>query len=187
VFEEFFLSKHNGKKLSWTMAVGHCLIHYQHELVHLKLIKGNKDLVLSLYQTVVLLLFNNHDIMTTSEIESSTLLENQDLERTLQSLSLGKIKLLKKKPHTKQVLPSDTWTLNKEFTHPLRRIIINQIQAQETPQEIIDTSERVFEDRQYQVDACIVRIMKQEKRLTFKKLIGQLFESLKFPIEVFDN
>jgi cullin-4 len=132
----------------------------------------------------VLLLFNEHTTLTTSEIQNLTLLEGIDLNRTLQSLSLGKVKILKKSPHVKQVLPTDSFTLNNSFSHPLRRIVINQIQATETPEEIKQTNERCFEDRQYTVDACIVRIMKAEKRISYKRLVTMLFENLKFPVQV---
>jgi len=46
------------------------------------------------------------------------------------------------------------------------------------------TTERVFADRQYQVDAAIVRIMKMRKTLPHTQLIQELFEQLKFPVKV---
>jgi cullin 4 len=177
VFEDFFLSKHSGRRLTWITSLGHCLIHYRYE-------KINKELVVSLFQTVVLLLFNGRNTLTTKDIEEQTHLSAQDLERTLQSLALAKVKLLKKNPHTKNVLPTDTWTLNPDFSHQQRRIVVNQIQAQESKEEIENTTERVFEDRQYQIDCALVRIMKSEKQLMYKNLVAKLFEVCKFPIQV---
>ena len=46
---------------------------------------------------------------------------------------------------------------NKEFTNALFKIKINQIQLKETNDEQKATEERVFQDRQYQIDAAIVR------------------------------
>jgi len=46
-----------------------------------------------------------------------------------------------------------------------------------------DTTERVFQDRQFQVDAAIVRVMKTRKQLSHILLINELFEQLKFPIK----
>jgi len=48
----------------------------------------------------------------------------------------------------------------------------------------VSTTERVFQDRQYQVDAAIVRIMKMRKTLTHNQLIAELYNQLKFPIQV---
>ncbi len=58
--------------------------------------------------------------------------EDCELRRTLQSLSLGKAKVLTKMPKAKDVLDSDKFTFNKEFKHRLCRIKINQVQLKET-------------------------------------------------------
>ena len=49
------------------------------------------------------------------------------------------------------------------------------------------TTERVFHDRQYQVDAAIVRIMKMRKSLSHNMLIAELYNQLKFPVKVNDS
>lgn len=46
------------------------------------------------------------------------------------------------------------------------------------------TEERVFQDRQYQIDAAIVRIMKMRKTLSHNLLITELFNQLRFPVKV---
>lgn len=46
------------------------------------------------------------------------------------------------------------------------------------------TEERVFQDRQYQIDAAIVRIMKMRKTLSHNLLISELYNQLKFPVKV---
>jgi hypothetical protein len=51
-------------------------------------------------------------------------------------------------------------------------------------EENTSTTERVFHDRQYQVDAAIVRIMKMRKTLTHNLLISELYNQLKFPVKV---
>uniref|UniRef100_A0A8C5QEY2 Cullin N-terminal domain-containing protein n=1 Tax=Leptobrachium leishanense TaxID=445787 RepID=A0A8C5QEY2_9ANUR len=79
------------------------------------------------------------------------------LIRTLQSLACGKARVL-----------------NKIFKHKLYRIKINQIQMKETVEEQVNTTERVFQDRQYQIDAAIVRIMKMRKTLTHNLLVSEL-------------
>lgn len=46
------------------------------------------------------------------------------------------------------------------------------------------TEERVFQDRQYQIDAAIVRVMKMRKTLGHNLLITELYKQLKFPVKV---
>ncbi|KAH3815365.1 hypothetical protein DPMN_143887 [Dreissena polymorpha] len=50
----------------------------------------------------------------------------------------------------------------------------------------MNTSEGLFEDRQYQVDAAIVRIMKRCKSLEHYSLISMLTNQLKFPVKSAD-
>ena len=51
-------------------------------------------------------------------------------------------------------------------------------------EENVATTERVFHDRQYQIDAAIVRIMKMRKSLSHNLLISELYNQLKFPVKV---
>ena len=50
----------------------------------------------------------------------------------MQSLSLGKARVLTKAPKAKDVLDTDKFTFNKDFKHRLCRIKINQVQMKET-------------------------------------------------------
>jgi lactam utilization protein B len=55
---------------------------------------------------------------------------------------------------------------------------VNAIQLKETVEENTSTTERVFQDRQYQIDAAIVRIMKTRKVLSHTLLITELFQQV---------
>jgi len=90
-----------------------------------------------------------------------------------------------KSPKSKDVSDTDTFKFNEDFTASLTRIKINSIQLKETPEENSSTNERIFQDRQFQVDAAVVRIMKTRKQLSHTLLISELFEQLKFAIKVF--
>jgi len=56
----------------------------------------------------------------------------------------------------------------------------------ETNEEQKATEERVFQDRQYQIDAAIVRIMKMRKTLSHQLLVSELYNQLKFPVTPVD-
>lgn len=68
------------------------------------------------------------------------------------------------------------------YINILLHITNNSKFVQEEEQQA--TTEQVFQDRQYQIDAAVVRIMKARKALTHNALIGELFRQLRFPTKV---
>ncbi|CAG0888346.1 unnamed protein product, partial [Cyprideis torosa] len=179
VFSKFFYSKHSGRKLHWQPTLGHCVLKAYFQA-------GPKELQVSLFQTLVLVLFNKSASLSYKEIKEQTNIPDQDLKRTLQSLACGKARVLVKSPRGKEVDEGDHFAHNPQFTNKLYRIKINQIQMKETPEESQVTTERVFRDREYQIDAAVVRIMKMRKKLSHTQLIAELFEQLKFPAKAGD-
>jgi len=179
VFTRFYLSKYSGRKLQWQPSLGHCVLKADFA-------GGMKELQVSLFQTLVLLNFNEREKVSFEEMRTSTGIEEEELKRTLQSLACGKARVIIKKPASKDVETSDSFQFHGGFKHKLFRIKINQIQMKETTEENVNTTERVFQDRQYQIDAAIVRIMKMRKTLTHNLLITELYEQLKFPVKPAD-
>ncbi|MBA0662585.1 hypothetical protein Goklo_006677 [Gossypium klotzschianum] len=179
IFKEFYLSKYSGRRLMWQNSLGHCVLKADFP-------KGKKELAVSLFQTVVLMLFNDAQKLSFQDIKDSTGIEDKELRRTLQSLACGKVRVLQKLPKGRDVEDNDSFIFNDGFTAPLYRIKVNAIQMKETVEENTSTTERVFQDRQYQVDAAIVRIMKTRKVLSHTLLITELFQQLKFPIKPAD-
>lgn len=178
-FTEFYKKKYSGRNLQWQPALGYTLV------------KGHicgapKEFQLSLYQTIILLLFNHKDEVNYEEIAESNKIDENELKRTLQSLACGKVPILLKSSKGIDIHPDDVFTFNKEFKHKLYRIKINQVQLKETQEENQLTNERVFQDRQYQVDAAIVRVMKMRKTLLHNLLITECVGQLKFPIKPAD-
>uniref|UniRef100_A0A4X1TXQ6 Cullin 4A n=1 Tax=Sus scrofa TaxID=9823 RepID=A0A4X1TXQ6_PIG len=147
------------------------------------LLQGKKEFQVSLFQTLVLLMFNEGDGFGFEEIKAATGIEDSELRRTLQSLACGKARVLIKSPKGKEVEDGDKFFFNGDFKHKLFRIKINQIQMKETVEEQVSTTERVFQDRQYQIDAAIVRIMKMRKTLGHNLLVSELYNQLKFPVK----
>ncbi|KAJ3192225.1 Cullin-4 [Irineochytrium annulatum] len=187
IFKQFYMSKYNGRKISWQNQLGYCVLKGNFK-------KATKELSVSLFQAVVLLLFNDQPQLTfdsiASQVNMSPLVngvpDHRELNRTLQSLACGKVRVLNKLPRGKDVNPTDSFEFNASFENPLYRIKVNSIQLKETVEENQETTEKVFADRQYQVDAAIVRIMKSRKKLSHQMLIAELFEQLKFPVKPTD-
>lgn len=179
VFKKFYLGKHSGRKLQWQPNLGHCVLRADFP-------GGLKELQVSLFQALVLLMFNDNELFSFEEIKQATLIEVGELRRTLQSLACGKARVLHKAPKGREIEDLDQFSYNSDFKNKLFRIKINQIQMKETQEEQSSTQERVFQDRQYQIDAAIVRIMKMRKTLTHNLLITELYNQLKFPVKPAD-
>jgi cullin-4 len=89
-------------------------------------------------------------------------------------------------PRNKKLQPSDVFSVNADFSYKLFRIKINTVQMKETKEEQKSTTTRVFEDRQYALDAAIVRIMKARKTLSHQLLIMEVIQQIKFPTKPAD-
>ncbi|KAK7207098.1 Cullin family-domain-containing protein [Myxozyma melibiosi] len=174
-FQQFYFSKQTGRKISWRHVLGHCVVKAQFP-------KGKKELSMSLFQTVVLLLFNDVDdgkSLTYEQIKTATDLDDKNLTRTLQSLACGKVRVLSKEPRGKNVNPGDKFAVNLKFEDKAYRLRINQVQLKETPEENKEVHEMVKRDREYEIQGVIVRIMKTKKTVKHVELIRQTIEMTK--------
>ncbi|KAF6809987.1 ubiquitin ligase subunit [Colletotrichum sojae] len=174
-FDQYYKNKHTGRLLNWKHALAHCT-------VKAKFPKGTKELLVSAYQAVVLVLFNDVGLdgfLTYDQIARSTNLQGDELERTLQSLACGQVRVLSKHPKGKDINPGDTFTINKAFRHDKIRVKINQIQLKETKEENKATHERIAQDRRFETQAAIVRIMKSRKAMSHGELVAEVINLTK--------
>ncbi|PWW77913.1 Cullin-domain-containing protein [Tuber magnatum] len=175
-YKNVYCEKHSGRKLMWRHALSHCVLRasFTPEM--------KKELVLSVLQAVVLLLFNDVELGTClsyQQIKEGTGLEDKQLIRTLQSLACAKHRVLQKQTKGKDILPTDNFRVNRHFTNSKFRVKINQIQLKETKEEKEETFERVAQDRQYETQAAIIRIMKSRKKLRHNDLIQMTIDQTK--------
>ncbi|KAF2736045.1 Cullin-domain-containing protein [Polyplosphaeria fusca] len=168
-FEMHYKSKHSGRKLDWKHALAHCQVKANFP-------KGKKELVVSSFQAIVLLLFNgleDDEHLDYNYLKEATGLPPSELNRTLQSLACAKLRPLTKHPKGRDINPTDTFTVNTHFSDPKYRMKINTVQLKETQQENKETHERVAADRNYETQAAIVRILKARKRITHSELVAE--------------
>jgi cullin 4 len=108
---------------------------------------GKKELSLSAFQAVILLLFNDVDELSYADIKAQTRLSmslshlwsifeinvvctgDDELRLTLQSLACGKKRVLKKHPLGRDVKDGDVFRYNADFEDPRAKVHINSIQA----------------------------------------------------------
>ena len=178
-YASFYLGKHSGRKLAWLDSLGHCVLRARFD-------KGEKELCTSTFQAAVLLLFNDFESLTAKEVVEKTGMDDGECRRALQSLACGKTRVLTKTPKGREILDGDVFTVNGSFTEKLYRVKVNSIQMKETEKETDETNERVFQDRQYQIDACLVRIMKTRRATTHASLVAETFAQISFPAKPAD-
>ncbi|GAA5969499.1 hypothetical protein JCM11641_008134 [Rhodosporidiobolus odoratus] len=180
-FKAFYVSKHSGRTLSWAHGLDTVSLRAQFPK------GGRKELLVSLAQAVVLLLFNEigETKLGVEEIREGTGLELKELNRTLQSLACGKVRVLVKHPKGRDVNPGDQFSFNEDFKDDHVRIKINQIQQKETAEENKSTTERVFTDRSSHLQLAIVRIMKARKTLKHSELVMEVVSQIgqRFKVE----
>ncbi len=178
-FKKHYLEKHNGRKLMWLHSLGTCIMKVTFS-------SGTKELALSFFQAATLMAFEDCDSLSFKSIASLTGIEDGELRRTLQSLACGRERVLLKEPKSKDVNDDDTFTFNTKYTSKQYRVRINAIQMKETSDESKKTNEMVMQDRQHQIDAAIVRVMKTRKTLAHKLLMNELMTQLRFPVSATD-
>ncbi|RDW94768.1 cullin [Coleophoma crateriformis] len=174
-YDRHYKHKHTGRRLTWKHGLAHSIVRAQFN-------KGTKELLVSAFQAIVLVLFNDigpDGNLSYTDIAGATGLVDAELERTLQSLACGKVRILQKHPKGRDVNHTDTFTVNLNFTDPKFRIKINQIQLKETKEENKETHERVAQDRQYETQAAIVRIMKSRKTMDHANLVAEVINQTK--------
>ncbi|KAI9483305.1 MAG: Cullin [Benjaminiella poitrasii] len=171
-FERFYFDRHNGRTLTWQPQMGTSDIR-----AHFK--KGKHLLNVSTYALTVLLLFNTHDTLSWDEIKAHTQIVDNDLKRTLQSLACAKFKILTKSSKGRDISSDETFTFNEDFTSNMARIRIQMLAPKvESEGERKNTQDKVDEERKHQVEAAIVRIMKDRKSMEHNLLIAEVTKQL---------
>lgn len=177
VFQEFYLARHNGRRLTWQTSMGNA---------DLRANFGGSNFVLnvSTYQMAVLLLFNNGEKFLLEDLAQATNIEDKELRRHL--LSLLRYKVLVKTPAEpkKKVESGDVFRVNDTFKSKLRRVKISLGgSSRSSGTERAQTDKKVNEDRKLAIQACIVRVMKARKSATHAQLVNEVTRLLaqRFP------
>ena len=165
-FEQFYLSRHSGRKLSWQASMGTADIRATFHKSNGKV--QRHELNVSTYAMVILVLFNDvpsGESLTFEEIQARTRIPEHDLIRNLQSLAVApKTRVLKKEPMSKDVKPTDKFFFNQDFQSPFMKVRIgvvsggaNKVESQDQRKE---TEKKMNDERGASIEAAVVRIMK---------------------------
>jgi cullin 3 len=197
-FEDFYLKKHTGRKLSWQTSTGTAEIRATFGSPPKQ---RQYDLIVSTYQMCILMLFNNKETITFGEIMEATSIPDLQLRRHLISLSTPKHRILRKGSKGKGFSGDDeTFTFNDEYKSNMRRVKIPLVNLKEALNTVAKTSGAnangdtgdnknidstngelpllVEEERRHLVEAATVRIMKARKQLQHNDLIAEVTKQL---------
>ena len=172
-FEKFYLDKHSGRQLTWQANMGTADIRAY--FPEMKGAKKTRELNVSTYAMVILLLFNDlppgHS-MTCEEVQAQTNIPFNELTRNLQSLAVAnKTRVLVKEPMSKDIKPTDKFYFNEHFYSQFQRVKIGVIT---TGNKVEDSAERSETEKKNNdtrggvIEAAVVRIMKYVLRVISK-------------------
>ncbi|KAK3164373.1 hypothetical protein QOZ80_1AG0016780 [Eleusine coracana subsp. coracana] len=166
-YKDFYQENHKNRRLSWIYSLGNCNVLGKFEARDI-------ELIVTTYQAALLLLFNDSERLSYSEIVAQLKLSDDDTVRVLHSLSCAKYKILKKESSNRIISPSDVFEFNSKFTDKMRRIKV-QLPPSDEKKKVIDD---VNKDRRFAIDAALVRIMKSRKIMTHQNLVAECVEQL---------
>jgi cullin 1 len=140
-FQKFYFDKHNGRKLTWLwqLCKGEVKANY------IKNAKVPYTFQVSTYQMGILLLFNEADTLSYSDIQKATNLVPEILDPNL-SIFL-KAKVLTASPEGAKPEPSTIFSLNYNFKNKKIKVNLNIQIKSEQKVETDDTHKTIEEDR----------------------------------------
>lgn len=169
-FEEYYLSRHNGRVLTWNANMGTADVKAR--------FKKNHEINMPTYAMVILMLFNNVESLSFEDIKQATNIPHNELIRHLLSISVApKTRLLKKEPMSKTINSNDIFTINEKFESPMTRIKVLTISTNNTEERRV-TLDQLDKSRKYETEAAIVRIMKTRKKLDHANLMSEVTRQL---------
>mmetsp|Transcript_7717 Transcript_7717/g.47813 ORF Transcript_7717/g.47813 Transcript_7717/m.47813 type:complete len:793 (+) Transcript_7717:183-2561(+) len=169
-FKEFYAGFTKHRKLTWIYTLGVCHVNVCFDG------KRTYELVLTgALQAALLMLFNDEDKLSYEEVRERLGLPEDELKRSLHSLSCAKYKILLKDGDRKKISSEDTFSVNTSFSDKFRRIKVPLPAMDGEKRKVV---EEVDKDRRYAIDAAIVRTMKSRKMVPHQQLVLEVVQQL---------
>ncbi|CAF3561870.1 unnamed protein product [Adineta steineri] len=175
-FTEFYTKKHSGRKLE--------LIH-EHSKGELQTLytKPKYILQVSTYQMAILLLFNNVKSMTVESISDASQIEPELFRPVLLILLKSQVLKCSKITVSEELKESDIKNdymieVDESFKSKKVKINLNQAVKLVEQKDAENDGQKIEEERNFLIQAAIVRTMKARKQLDYNSLIEQIIPQL---------
>ncbi|EGT55762.1 CBN-CUL-4 protein [Caenorhabditis brenneri] len=188
-YQEFYRIQHGNRNVKWHHGLATAVVSAEFRS------NCRKELVSTLYQAVILLLFNKCDTWTVREIVECTKIVEVEVVKNIVALLGGRDRpkvlqfvdnALEKKENILESVKNGKFAVNSDFSDKRYRIRITQVNMKTPVEEKKDVDQEVNQDRQSHIDAAVVRIMKARKELSHHTLITDVLQQLKFPVKATD-
>jgi len=161
-FQKYYQVKHSGRKLTW-------LWNYSKNELRTNYLNQKYILMTSSYQMAVLLQYNKNDTLSLEELIAATAISKEILVQVLSLLVKAKILINEE---------TDQYDLNPNFKSKKIRVNLNMPIKAEVKAESSDVMKTVDKDREYVIQATIVRIMKARKTMKNQPLIQEVISQI---------
>ncbi|KAL1115891.1 hypothetical protein AAG570_006180 [Ranatra chinensis] len=168
MFETFYHNHFSGRKLTW-------LHHLCQGELKLGYLKKPYIVTMQTFQMAILLLFEDTDSLSCSEVQTTLQLNTEQFTKHMASLIDCKLLTSSFDEQSNETV----LRLNFEYTNKRTRLRISTALQKESPQELEQTVTAVDEDRKLYLQAAIVRIMKSRKVLKHNALIQEVLSQSK--------
>ncbi|RDW63329.1 hypothetical protein BP6252_10874 [Coleophoma cylindrospora] len=174
-FQSFYDQRYQGRKLTWLWK--HCSGELQAKYASSK---TPYRFQVSLYQMVILLLFNSSEMKTYQEIMDATELNSEALNTSLDIFLDAKVLCLgpEEENTRRNYRPDMVLRLNKLFKSKKIRINLNIVSKAEQKKDSAEGYKTIDIERSIITRATLVRIMKARKKLKYNELVVECITQL---------
>jgi hypothetical protein len=156
-----------------------------HELswakIQAKFNQRQHTLIVSNYQMSILILFNTSNFLSFQDLLAKLGCSSCNcLKRHLFPLVYANILKISKKVKTDEIANEDVIYLNKEFSHKDEKIVLNVKNnnlIMNFNKKDNEVSHFILDDRKHQIDALIMKTLKNQKRMNFENLKNIVIKS----------
>jgi len=137
-----------------------------------------RGLILSTYQMMILLVFNNQKVASLQQLMDITGIPLYEISNHLLSLCHPKVQVLLKRPNTKELESDHKFMLNAKYTSQLMSVVVPLLKTVDQKEDVAAQNKAIELQRRHQMDAAIVRIMKTRKTLKHALLVAEVIQQL---------